>query len=455
MKVSIIGMGKIGYSYGICMALKGHDVMGYDINPDVMTYNPRPYKEFGLDGTGDLNDLIKMVMPIAGGKGSLRFAEDMSEAVKHGDIVFVTTQTPHHPDFEGVTRIPEDRVDFDYTYLIAAMEEISACVTKSTPVAIMSTVLPGTVENYLKPVVNNNVKIVYQPVFIAMGSTIRDFFNPEFVLLGVDDEQAAQTLKEFYYFLLGDVPIREMSVASAELTKVAYNTFIGMKIVFANNLMEICHKIPNANVDDVTNALKSAHNRLISPAYLSGGMGDGGGCHPRDNIALSWLSRTLDLSTDICEDIMLAREDQARFLCNLMIENHWNLWSEEDCDETIFELPMLILGTAFKPETNIETGSPALLCKNILEENGYTVDTYDPFNDDGDDGLSYVGTGGFHQGMEVHLGLHPARAQVILIGTKHEQFTRWYWNFPKGSIVIDPFRYIEDQEGVTVIRVGE
>jgi len=97
---------------------------------------------------------------------------------------------------------------------------------------------------------------------------------------------------------------------NAELIKVAYNTYIGMKIAFANTLMEICHKMGNIDVDQVTGALTFASRRLMSGAYLTGGMGDGGGCHPRDNIALSWLAQRLDLSFDWFASVMGAREKQ-------------------------------------------------------------------------------------------------------------------------------------------------
>src|SRR4029079_12685998 len=125
-----------------------------------------------------------------------------------------------------------------------------------------------------------------------------DFLHPEFVLLGVDDPETATKMTTLYTTLT-DAPVYQMSIDSAELTKVAYNTFIGMKIVFANTLMEICHKSPGANVDDVTGALKKAGRRLLAPLYLDGGMGDGGGCHPRDSIAMSWLAREIPPRHDI------------------------------------------------------------------------------------------------------------------------------------------------------------
>jgi UDPglucose 6-dehydrogenase len=146
-------------------------------------------------------------------------------------------------------------------------------------------------------------------------------------------------------------------------------------------------------------------------------MGDGGGCHPRDNIALSWLARKLDLSHDFFEDLMVAREDQTEWFADL-IEN--------------YDLPKFILGKAFKPETNLTVGSPAVLLKNILEERGISVTCYDP---------------------HVDLDKPKFTKAVYFIGTRHDIFATY--KFPAGSVVLDPHRYIPDQDDVTVIRIGQ
>ena len=133
------------------------------------------------------------------------------------------------------------------TALIRAIEDISAVVNRETLVAIISTVVPGTVRRYIRPAVSPLLRLCYNPFFIAMGTTMRDFLQSEFVLLGVDDAKTAKRMAALYGTVT-DAPVLQMSIESAELTKVAYNTFIGMKIVFANTLMEICHKSPGANV---------------------------------------------------------------------------------------------------------------------------------------------------------------------------------------------------------------
>jgi UDPglucose 6-dehydrogenase len=125
-----------------------------------------------------------------------------------------------------------------------------------------------------------------------MGATMRDFLHPEIVLLGVHDPNAAKQVEEFYATIV-DAPVYQTSIDNVEAIKVAYNTYISM----TNTWMEICHKIPGTDVDEVTGALALATRRIMSPMYLKGGMGDGGGCHPRDNIALSCSHVSSTLAT--------------------------------------------------------------------------------------------------------------------------------------------------------------
>ena len=187
-----------------------------------------------------------------------------------------------------------------------------------------------------------------------MGTTIKDFLSPEFVLFGYDDAGAAD-VAEGFYSTLHSRPVYRTTIKNAELIKVSYNTFIGMKITFVNTLMEICHKT-GCNVDQVTDAIKMANERLISDKYLTAGMGDGGGCHPRDNIAMSWLGSNIDISHNFFDDLMMAREHQTDWLADLIVEQ------DQDYRE------IYILGKAFKPETNIVTGSPSVLLDNLLKE---------------------------------------------------------------------------------------
>ena len=409
MKISFVGLGKLGLPCAVAAAVKGHDVMGFDIAPDRMSKNPGDHRETGPDGHAPFDLSLE--------RSDLRFGS-LEEVVEHGEIVFITVQTPHKPEYEGVTRLPENRVDFDYQHLVRSIEEISAKATREIIVSIISTVLPGTVRRLIKPAAGPLLRLCYNPAFTAMGTTMYDFLHPEFILLGVDDPISARKVEAFYASVT-NAPVLRMSIDSAELTKVAYNTFISLKIVFANTLMEICHKVPGANVDDVTSALKTANKRIISPRYLEGGMGDGGACHPRDNIAMSWLARDLPLSHDIFENLMEARFQQTEWLVDLMC---------------LHDLPKAIIGYSFKAGSDLTAGSPALLLRSILEERGFSPFMYDPYLDQAPRDLSKLAP------------------HVFLIGARHEDFRSLA--FPKGSVVIDPWRYLAPQDGVLFVPVG-
>ncbi len=411
MKIGFVGLGKLGLPVALAVESKGHEVIGYDISQNVKNIieaKKIPYKEIWAQDYLD--------------KSNIKF-EELDKVVSHSEIIFVPIQTPHDPLYEGITRIPDERVDFDYSYLISGMKKLAAEIEKQGSdkvVIIISTVLPGTIRQQIKPFLGKHTKICYNPFFIAMGTTMKDFLYPEFILFGVDDLQAADKAEKFYR-TINNATFFKTTIENAELIKVSYNTFISTKIAFINTIMEMCHKLPNTNIDDVTNALMLGSKRLISGAYLRGGMGDGGGCHPRDNIALSWLARKLDISNDFFDQIMQQREKQTDWLVKLIIENQ------------IKDKKTYILGKSFKPETNILTGSPSILLDNLLKEKGIEAVKFDPYVDKEEPK--------FEQG-------------VYFIGTKHEIFEKF--EFPKGSIVIDPFRMInQDLEQIKVIRIGD
>ena len=421
MKIGFVGCGKLGMPVMLAINYKGHEVMGYDINPARMTTESYPHRE-------DWN-IDERTFAEALSYSSIQFGT-LEQVVEWADIVFMAVQTPHDPKYEGITRLPNKRSDFDYTYLVKAMTDISACVANSNrtlPVVIISTALPGTIRREILPIIGPRIMLHYNPYFIAMGTVVDNFLHPEFVLIGCLGD-ASLTLLDFYKDITHDgyctphyVPIHVVSIESAELAKVAYNTFITMKIVFANTIMEIAHDIDGCDVDDVMHVLKTADHRIISTAYLNGGMGDGGGCHPRDNIALSSLARNLDLSYDLFGSLMHARETQTEWLAKKMLSH-----------SKASGLPMAIVGLSFKPETNLTIGSPSTLLYNILKSliEGCkcgcafsNVIIYDPYID-----------------AEIPLTLLNA-PHVILIGTKHECLADCSMYAP-GSIIIDPHRYV-------------
>jgi UDPglucose 6-dehydrogenase len=435
----MVGLGKLGLPVATAMASRGLWVYGYD--PHVEDFPADASYEQGWDKA------IEEAQDPMTGRGVL-FCEDVGEVIANCEVIFVAVQTPHDPQFEGVTPLPDERADFDYSYLTDACKEIARAADgqgRRVTVAVISTVLPGTLRRIIQKVGTPNLSWVYNPSFIAMGTTIPDFLDPEFVLLGIEPgprgRASAEQVKDVYRKAVGNPQIVATGIPNAELIKVAYNTFIGLKIAFANTLMEVCHKTPGTDVDAVTGALKLAHRRLISPAYMDGGMGDGGGCHPRDNIALSWLARELDLSHDLFGDVMECREDQAWWLAEMMLREQSDPINRYPDGGHRLKPGLGILGTAYKPGSHIETGSPALLVLSLISPySDGGVFCYDPH---------VAATGNPHVWPDLPKSGQPL---VWLVGCKHPEFVDL--KLPEGSVVIDPFRYIPDQEGVRVIRVG-
>ena len=427
MRVGFVGLGKLGLPVATAMASRGVHVLGFDIDPWRRRYDNGGFLEEGLD---------TLLEQGARGTLPLEFAP-LERVVDETEIIFLAIQTPHDERFGGTLPLRDPPEDFDYTWLVRAVQDVVAerRATDPVPLAVISTVLPGTMEREVKPLLKNGLKLVYNPAFIAMGTVLQDFLHPEFVLLGVDDEEAAAKVQRFYETLIPQASVQRMSVASAELTKVAYNCAISTKIALANTLMEICDVTPGANVDEVTGALKLANKRIASSAYMDAGLGDGGGCHPRDNIAMSWLARRLGLSHDPFGEAMIAREAQSTWLCNQILSYiaPYRKW-------------VIIAGYAFKPGTNITAGSPALLLFHQLETelaampNAPHPILWDPHVDP----------------MDRPFPLRTDEAAVVVIGCRHPEFVGWSGEgLAEGSVIIDPHRITGDSvPGVGIVKLG-
>jgi UDPglucose 6-dehydrogenase len=412
VKIGFVGLGKLGMPLALAIEGHGHEVLAWDADPavreDVLRRRTRHREE-----------RIEFLLE----RARLRLLPPQ-EIVGSAEIVFVAVQTPHEPTLDGASRLPPYVRDFDYTHLVGAVETLAAAArTQARPfvLAVISTVLPGTLRREVAPLLPPEVTLVYNPSFTAMGKTIQDFLHPEFVLMGHDESRrngSADPLERFYR-TLHDRPLFPTDLETAELIKLAYNTFIGQKISFANAMLELCEKV-GADVDDLTSALALGAERIVSPTYMRGGMGDGGPCHPRDNIALSWLSEQVSLSHDIFGDVMRAREDQTGWFADLIVERAAGL-------------PIVVLGKAFKPQSELVDGSPALLLADLLRDRGIPFAQHDHHVDGG-------------------LPVEAAEPSLFFIATRHPEYSDA--RFPEGSVVLDPWGFIADQRGVAVWRIG-
>jgi UDPglucose 6-dehydrogenase len=283
--------------------------------------------------------------------------------VEDRDIVFVATPTPHEDGYDGRTPTSHLPVkDFNYT---AVKQVLSACDKHMRPeqtLVLISTVLPGTTRREFAPLVTNT-KLMYNPYLIAMGTVADDMVNPEMIMIGSKNGMSgkncrirSELLESFYNQVCENMPRVECGTwEEIEAMKIFYNTFISNKIALVNMIQDVAHRLGNMDVDVVTGALSKSTKRIVSPAYMKAGMGDGGACHPRDNIALRWLARELDLGYDMFESIMTARERQAETMAKAILTHGKNIWFSSD---------------SYKPGTDLVDGSSSLLVQHYVKKHG-------------------------------------------------------------------------------------
>jgi UDPglucose 6-dehydrogenase len=329
-RIGFIGLGKLGLPCAEAIAEKGFDVTGYD--------------------TGRVTT-------------DLTIKETIKDLVSDRDIVFVAVPTPHEPGYDG--REPTSHLpvkDFDYDVVKKVIAECDEHMTQEQTLVLISTVLPGTIRRELAPLMNNT-GLVYNPYLIAMGTVAEDMVNPEMIMIGTEwglkgklCRERSELLESFYNTVCDNYPRMEMGTwEEAESIKIFYNTFISNKIALVNMIQDVAQRLGNMNVDRVTEALAKSTQRIVSAKYMKSGMGDGGACHPRDNIALRWLAQDLGLGYDLFEGIMTARERQAEHMALAILEHGKNVFFTSD---------------SYKPGTNLVDGSYSLLVQHYIKNHG-------------------------------------------------------------------------------------
>jgi UDPglucose 6-dehydrogenase len=266
-----------------------------------------------------------------------------------------------------------------------------------------------------------------------MGSVSWDMVNPEMVMIGTENGKLtgdAQELMSFYETVMENNPRYEVGTwDECECIKVFYNTFISAKIGLVNMIQDVAVKQGNIDVDIVTNALAKSTMRIMGPQYMKAGMGDGGACHPRDNIALRYLAQELNLGYDLFDSIMTAREIQAKNLALELVKH-----AKEN------RMSIFIHGKAYKPGVEYCDGSYSLLIGHYCEELGYTPTYIDPLTGDNIEGC-----------YGVVLLAHNRKVTYEYRGFRENQ--NLYCNIEKGSIVVDPWRTFESTDH-TVVHYG-
>lgn len=362
--LSVVGLGKLGACTAACFAARGFDVLGADINAEAVRAINR----------GEMpvyEPHLQALITTAGER--LRATGDYARAMETSDVTFVIVPTPVQPDGQ-----------FSDRYLGEALTQLGRAFGRTRKpyhlFVITSTVSPGTTEGRLVPLIERvsgkrlgrDFGVCYNPEFIALGSVIRDFLNPDLVLIGESDRRAGTELASIYRYVCQNDPlITRMSIVSAEIAKISLNAYVTMKISFANTLATICEEVPGAELDRITEALGA--DRRISPYTLRGGLPFGGPCFPRDNRAFAAFAERLGVDAKLataCDEMNEDRGDRAaEFVVRQL--------------STDARQRVAILGLAYKADTPVVEESPAFGIIDRLLRHGADVTVYDPLGMEG------------------------------------------------------------------------
>ena len=355
-KVAVIGLGKLGSPMAAAVSARGVAVIGADL--DSIKVEKINRGEAPVNET-DLAEYIRR------GHERLRATTDLEAAASEAEIVFIIVPTPSEP--QG---------GFSIRQVLSACEAIGCGLKKKkgfTVVVITSTVMPGSTEGPIRECLEKHsgkkagrdFGLCYSPEFIALGSVIHDFLNPDFILCGESDPRSGEMMDAFYQAVCENEPyVAHMNFVNAELSKLAVNTFVTTKITYANMLAHICERLPGGDVDKVTAAI--GHDTRIGGKYLKGAVGYGGPCFPRDNLAMGALARGLGVQAALAETTDSQNRAEVLRLADL-VKEHTKSGSKVG-----------ILGLSYKPETEVIEESQGMYLTRTLLAEGLDLLVYDP-----------------------------------------------------------------------------
>jgi len=353
LKISIFGLGYVGTVCGACLAREGHTIIGVDVDASkVAAINSglAPVVE------PELNSLIRASAQ------SQRFNATTSaaEAVRHSEMSLVCVGTPSLADGSP-----------DFTYLERVCKEIGLALrTKSTPhvVVLRSTMLPGTTENRLLPILEKHsgkragqdFGVCYNPEFLREGSSVHDFFKPSRIVIGENDERNGDLLLQLYKTV--KAPIFRTSIRAAEMVKYTDNAFHALKITFANEMGNLCKRM-KVDSYEVMSVFCPDITLNLTSTYLKPGFAFGGSCLPKDLRALAYQARRFDIESPVLNAILESNRAQMQ----LGIQKILSLGRKR----------VGFLGMAFKPETDDLRESPLVELIETLLGKGYSISIYD------------------------------------------------------------------------------
>ena len=342
-KIAVIGTGYVGLTTGACFAHLGHTVVCVDIDPhkiELLQKGEIPIVEAGL---GEL-----VLEGIANGR--LSFVLGADKAVPNSEFAFLCVPTPEGEDGQA-----------DLSYVETAAAQIADLLVPDAIVVNKSTLPVGSTRVVEKILRRSDVYVVSNPEFLREGSGVFDFLNPDRVVIGSDNQEAAIRVGQLYSSI--DAPLVLTDAASAEAIKYAANAFLAMKLSYVNAIAAICEGV-DADIRDVM--LGIGLDRRIGHEFLKPGPGWGGSCFPKDTIALLKIAERAGYEFSLLESVVQTNESQ-------FVRTAQKILSAAKPGGTV-----AIWGLTFKALTDDLRDSPALRVIELLQEAGVTIRAYDP-----------------------------------------------------------------------------
>jgi UDPglucose 6-dehydrogenase len=350
MKLTIIGSGYVGLTTGACFAEVGHHVLCVDNNPkkvETLLAGKIPIFEPGLEALVQRN--------VAAGR--LEFTTSTEKGVEHGEVLFIAVPTPPQPD---------GSVDLSFMEKVSReiaehLESYRVIVDKSTVPVKTGERVAQTIRRYAQPGVEFDV--VSNPEFLREGSAVEDLMKPDRIVIGGNSDRALALMQKVYEPFVAPVLVTDIN--SAELIKHAANSFLALKISYANALSAIC-EASGADVLKVVEGIGT--DKRIGRAFLNAGLGYGGSCFPKDIAAFIAISDQLGVPFELLKEVEKINQHQLERFLNAIREALW----------VLKEKHIAVWGLSFKPHTDDVRSSVAISLVEKLVEEGAVVSAYDP-----------------------------------------------------------------------------
>jgi GDP-mannose 6-dehydrogenase len=357
MKIAIYGLGYVGLTGAICLASEGHNVVGVDVSDDKVRKimaGSSPIKEPGLD----------QMLAEALAKGLLRCTTDPAEPVRACEIAIVCVGTPSAPDGAHNMR--------DIAEVTRQIASAARAVGRKERLTVIyrSTIRPGSIDGLILPIFKASlgdaidiVEVVYNPEFLRESTAVKDFFHPPKIVVGTHDGKPSALVEEMNKNL--DAPTFTVGYREAEFTKFVDNSFHALKVAYANEIGRLCVTL---GIDPkVVHKIFISDTKLnISPYYLRPGGPFGGSCLPKDVRALQHISNDTGANTHVIDALMRSNDAHKHFLFSRAVS---------DLEPGA---KVLMLGLAFKSDTDDLRESPNIDLARKLIQGGYAVSIYDP-----------------------------------------------------------------------------